>query len=175
MYTLSNTLNYSNYVYEYAADDSFIKYTAVRGINTFTTTATTAKIKFRSTATEIQNDLSVKYQLQYGSIVSDYEEPNKYIINIQSCENNLLNESNYKVDVNSSYVPPKWNGRRFHLKNNSASTKRCSFWIRVFLEKGKTYTLSRYNLQNIVGTAELSAMCQIHFEENLSPSSRQFA
>jgi len=75
-YTISNDLDYANYIYEYDNSKTFI--VAHTGgawyhTKTFTTEATTRYIKVRSIASGVQNDLSVKYMLNKGTIALTYE------------------------------------------------------------------------------------------------------
>lgn len=104
-YTLSNNMDYSNYIYEYTEDLTFIKYTASRTTNTITTSETTKKIAFRSTSTEAQNDTSVKYQLEEGAVVTPYEEYyDGYKVEVKSTGKNLYNHKNLerKMIANST-------------------------------------------------------------------------
>ena len=72
-YTISNDLSYNNYVYEYDINKNFIRLNNAR-VNpyTFTTTNNTYYIAFRSTSSEGQNDLNVKYQIEEGSVATSY-------------------------------------------------------------------------------------------------------
>jgi len=71
-YTVSNNNNYSNYTYEYDKDYNFIKLnsTGTAGTFTFTTQTTTKYIKVRTVASNTENDLTTKFQLEKGNATS---------------------------------------------------------------------------------------------------------
>ena len=73
-YTISNDKNYSQYIYEYDSDMNFIDYIQNNSASyTFTTQASTAYIKFRTISSKNENDLSVKFQLESGSMATSFE------------------------------------------------------------------------------------------------------
>jgi len=70
----------NGYIYrmtEYTASDVFIKVS--ENVSIFTTSATTAKIKYNTSAVTDQNSLLTKIRLNAGAVALTYETPNKKI------------------------------------------------------------------------------------------------
>ena len=81
IYTVSNDKQYHIYIYEYSSESSseFIKYTGAntddyKGKATITTTSTTKYIKIRTVISNVENDLTSKWQLEVGSEATSYTE-----------------------------------------------------------------------------------------------------
>lgn len=89
-YTLWNNNNYSQYVYEYKSDKTFIGYlsTNTKPPFTFTTNSETKYIKVRTVASETANDLTTKFMLVKGSTAGDYEpyQSQSYAVNLGTME-----------------------------------------------------------------------------------------
>ena len=72
-YTVSNTFNYSNYVYEYDEEKNYIKYHKIlTNPATITLDAKTHYIKIRTISTENECDLSAKFQIEKGNTMTSY-------------------------------------------------------------------------------------------------------
>ncbi len=74
-YTISNSNNYSQYIFEYDSSKTFIRVvnnTANNKPYTFTTSPTTKYIKFRTRASETENDLTTKFQVELGNTATPY-------------------------------------------------------------------------------------------------------
>ncbi|MBQ2407923.1 MAG: hypothetical protein II309_00685, partial [Bacilli bacterium] len=72
-YTISNDLNYSNYIYEYDFNMNYLNYYKFNDTSSFTTSNKTCYVRVRSIGSKMQNDLSVKYQLEEGTQATSYE------------------------------------------------------------------------------------------------------
>lgn len=70
-YIISNDKSYIQNIYFYDIDYNCIK--TINTKNSFTTPQNCMYIKFRSNITDVQNDLSVKYQLEEGTEATSYE------------------------------------------------------------------------------------------------------
>jgi hypothetical protein len=73
-YTISNDKNYVNILYFHDIDKKFVEYSNVgaMGIRTFTTPPNCYFIRFRTSSVG-ENDLTVKFQLEEGSVATEYE------------------------------------------------------------------------------------------------------
>lgn len=70
-YVFSNDLDYSTLVFQYDENKKLIKSALVTG--SVVTDKNTRYLKFRTAFGSVQNNLSVKYQLEQGSTVTSYE------------------------------------------------------------------------------------------------------
>lgn len=70
-YAITNDLGYTIAVYEYDSDFNFIKNTSYN--KTYTTLENTAYIKIKTSASKVETDLSVKFQLEEGTQATEYE------------------------------------------------------------------------------------------------------
>lgn len=70
-YIMQNDKGYQNLIFEYDENKQFIKSLGDKQ-TPFTTSETTKYIKFRSGSGAVQNDLSVKYKLEKGKVVTPY-------------------------------------------------------------------------------------------------------
>lgn len=98
-YTISNNKGYANYVYEYDVNGNFIKYTQnIDSSLTITTSGTTAKIRIRSVASRGENDITVKYQIEKGTVATPIEPYYEgYKIKAKSTGKNLFNKNDVKI------------------------------------------------------------------------------
>lgn len=100
-YVLSNDKKYNNYVYFYSDDDRFISYLAGReNPFRFTTPSNTHHVRFRTTETESQKDLTIKWQLEESSTATTYEDHKTNIL--RTSEEIVLREVN---GVQDTYNP----------------------------------------------------------------------
>lgn len=73
-YTIKNNFDYDNNRYEYDENLQFIKSSLIAGNpQTFTTDERTKYVKFRTTAGNVENDLTSKWQLEKGNQATTYE------------------------------------------------------------------------------------------------------
>ena len=128
---LFNDLGYSNYIYEYDENYNFIKYTSRAFNNIIRTSNTTKYVKFSSNPSEYQNDLSVKYQLEYGVLQHSYIENSKYGIDINIIGKNMF----------SGFVKGKGLNSNTGVELESSSGA-LSDYISVDFEKDTSYTVS---------------------------------
>ena len=97
-YVLSNDKKYNNYVYFYSDDDRFISYLAGReNPFRFTTPSNTHHVRFRTTESESQKDLTIKWQLEESSTATTYEDHKTNIL--RTPEEIVLREVNGVQDT----------------------------------------------------------------------------
>lgn len=95
IYTISNDKNYAQYIYEYDKDKTFIKYTANTNSKfTFTTTETTKYIKFRTTAGDVQNDLTTLFKLEKGTKATSYSKYGCGSVGVKVESENVFDKNN---------------------------------------------------------------------------------
>lgn len=88
-YTISNDLNYTTRIYEYNSSKTYIANSSQASTTyTFTTSATTEYIRFRTIESSTQNNLNVKVMLEKGNQATTYEAftGNTYEINLGDVE-----------------------------------------------------------------------------------------
>ena len=98
VYTLSNYINASNFVFEYDANYNFIKYSSnTEQSYTFTTTQTTKYIRFRTKQSENITNLTTPFQLEKGNIATQFVEHKDFI-------NPFIENLTNKFAINSENV-----------------------------------------------------------------------
>ena len=79
-YVFSNDLNYTTLIYQYDINKNFI--TGGLASNSVTTQDNTHYLKFRTAYGSVQNDFSVKYQLEIGATATPYEPYKSNILSV---------------------------------------------------------------------------------------------
>lgn len=103
-YTIKNDKNYSNYMYYYDENYTFIERLAgTENPKTFTTPPNTRYVKTRTIASRTENDLTAKYMLNLGTTAIDYQPyttPQTLPLNLGAIE---LEENDEIVNINGTY------------------------------------------------------------------------
>ena len=93
VYSVSNDKGYTNLVYEYDKDYSFIPGSEKGVYPSFTTSSNTYFIRIRSRMADVENDLSVKFQVEEGNTATEWSEYAKYHnINLGSLKLNGIDD-----------------------------------------------------------------------------------
>lgn len=98
-YTISNNKGYHPFVYEYSSSKSFIQYSGKQeNPYTFTTSATTNYIKYRTSGTDVENDLTALFQIEKGDKSTTYTPHKKFGYNLDEIEPITLPSSLISLD-----------------------------------------------------------------------------
>lgn len=101
IYTLSNYINASNFVFEYDANYNFIKYSSsTEQSYTFTTTQTTKYIRFRTKQSENITNLTTPFQLERGNAATPFVKHNSFNPTIEDLTNKfIINSETAKIST----------------------------------------------------------------------------
>lgn len=104
-YTISNDNNYQNVIYYYDKDKKFISVTSQTNPYTFTTPDNCYYMRNRTSAGNVQNDLTTKYQLELGTTSSPYtaHEEQTYTIPTQQPMRAIGTTRDLFVKVNGNW------------------------------------------------------------------------